>query len=61
MAKAKITFIVVKEYEIKPKYYPGCVTLEEMLAVDISSASDDPYLTIGDDSNWAISGEIIER
>jgi len=61
MAKVKITFLVVKEYEIKPEYYPGCSTLEEMIAVDVASANDDPYLTIGDDSNWSISGEIIER
>ena len=59
MAKARITFTVVKEYEFVPKYYEGCETAEQMLAVDMQNANDDPYLTIGDDPEWTITGEVV--
>jgi len=59
MAKARITFTVVTEYEFVPEYYDNCETPEQMLAVDVSNANEDPYLMIGDDAEWTITGEVL--
>ena len=59
MAKARITFTVVTEYEFIPKHYEGCKTPEQMLAVDLECANKDPYLSIGYDADWKITGELI--
>lgn len=59
--KARLKFVVEVEYEIKPEYYDGCTTPEEMLAVDIEGAKGDPFLTLDNDSaKWTITGEIVE-
>jgi hypothetical protein len=59
MAKARFTFTVIKEYEMKPDYYPDCSTPSEMLKVDIDNANEDPYLFIGDNCEWEIKAELI--
>lgn len=60
MEKIRLTFVIVKEYEPNPAYYSAGDTINDMLACDIGSANDDPYLVIGDDADWKITGEIIE-
>jgi len=62
--KFKITFITTIEYEASPENYPGCNTLEEMLALDIKNGEDDPELVIGMDDakkETKVTGEIIEE
>ena len=59
MAKARITFTVVVEYEMKPEYYDDGSTPEQMLDVDIANANEDPMLMIGEDAKWEIVGELI--
>jgi len=59
MAKARITFKVVVEYNMKPEYYEDGSTPEQMLGVDIENANDDPMLMIGGDAKWEIVGELI--
>ena len=66
MTRARFTFTVVKEFEMKPEYYPDCDSPSEMLMVDIANANEDPYLFIGDpylfiDDNveWDIKAELI--
>lgn len=62
MTKLKLKFVIEVEYEPRPENYPeNSRTPEGMLAVDLSNANDDPFMTIGDDSsNWVITGEILE-
>jgi len=63
--KFKITFITTIEYEAgSPENYPGCNTLEEMLALDIKNGEDDPELFMGIDDvkkEIKVTGEIIEE
>lgn len=61
MTKLKITFEVSLEYEADPENYPGCSSPEEMLAVDLANAEDDPFLMLGDSRPvWKIAGAVIE-
>lgn len=60
MPKIKLTFVIVKEYEPNPSHYPEEYTINDMLNCDLASSNDDPYLIIGDDADWKITGEIIE-
>jgi hypothetical protein len=38
--QAKITVVITKVYDIIPEFYPGCMTLEEMLAIDLSAIEE---------------------
>jgi len=59
--RLRITLTVVLEYDANPKNYPvDQRTPEGMLAVDLESAEDDPYILIGDDAAWKITGEIVK-
>lgn len=61
MTKMKITFVVEFEYEAKPENYPESHrTPEKMLELDLASANDDPFLFLGDDCEWQITGEVLE-
>jgi hypothetical protein len=60
MAKIRLTFVIVKEYEPNPVHYSDGDTINDMLNCDLGNANDDPHLIIGDDADWTITGEIIE-
>lgn len=59
--KAKLTFLVEMEYEIDPQNYPKGSTPEQILAIDLEAASDDPFLSLGisGEPKWTITGEIV--
>lgn len=62
IVKARITMTVTVEYEINPTSYPKGATPEEMLAIDIANAEDDPYIFLEmPESKLVVKGEILER
>jgi hypothetical protein len=61
MTKAKITFLVEVEYEMSAENYPDGCTPEQMLAIDLAGANEDPYLTIDDNATWTITGMLLSE
>ena len=60
MKKIRIVINAVVEYEIDPELYPGCDTEEQMLAIDLVGAKDDPLMVMDDPTaEWTIAGEIV--
>ncbi len=59
MTRIRITMTVVHEYDANPENY-GNQPPEAMLAIDLANANDDPFLFIGDEAEWSITGEIVE-
>lgn len=57
--KGRLTFTVNVEYEIDPRNYPGCMTPDEMLEVDIAGANDDPFSVLSMDADWKVTGEML--
>lgn len=60
MSKIKITIMVEVEYEPDPKNYPVGSTLDEMIAIDVGGAEDDPYCFFEMEcANMTVTGEIV--
>jgi len=60
MAKAKIKIVYELEYELNENYYPDSITHNQMLAIDVQSAIEDPFQTMENEKGkWTITGEII--
>ena len=60
MSRIKITMNFEYEYEPDPSNYPLGSTIDEMIAIDVANAHDDPYLFIDmDGSNTSITGEAV--
>jgi len=56
-----VTVTAVVEYEADPQHYPGATTPQEMLAIDMEGADNDPYSFISSDSTeWTVTGEVVE-
>lgn len=57
----RITFLIEFEYDPDPSNYPDdCTTPEQMLALDLENASDDPASFIfADTANWEITGKVL--
>lgn len=61
MTKAEVTITFTVTYEINPRHYPDCQTLDEMLAVDVSMAEYDPITFIDqEDVRIEANGRILE-
>jgi hypothetical protein len=59
--KLRVTVTAVVEYEANPEHYPGATTPQEMLAIDMEGADNDPYSFISTDSaEWKVTGEVVE-
>lgn len=58
--KNKITFTVVVEYDVNPDNYPAWFTDDQRLAIDLENANEDPFMMLGDDADWLITGEVIK-
>lgn len=60
MTKLRIKFEVVVEYDANPENYPDSArTPEQMLAVDLANADEDPFMMLGEDADWKITGEVV--
>jgi hypothetical protein len=60
LPKLRITITAVIEYEANPAHYEGCSTPDQMLAVDLRSADEDPFLYLGSNvAEWKTSGEVV--
>lgn len=55
----RITFNVVVEYEADPQNYPDGYTPEQMLAVDLANAEEDPFLLV-EGGEWTTTAEIVK-
>ena len=59
--KLKIRFEVEVEYTPDKRNYPeGSRTPEAMLALDLASANEDPFLFLSSDTNWVITGDVLK-
>lgn len=59
--KAKVSFLVEVEYEINPDHYEEGMSYEEMLAVDLEGANNDPFILIDSSSaKWTITGKLVD-
>jgi len=59
--KARITITTVVEYDFVEDAYEGCTTFEEMLALDLKNAEEDPAAfedMVG--AKTQIKGELIQ-
>ena len=59
MTKLRLIFHCIVDYEPNKDCYAENATADEMLAIDLENALDDPMLTIGE-SEIMVTGEVIE-
>jgi hypothetical protein len=56
MPKLKMSILVEIEYEPVMAAYPEGSTLEDVIAIDLAGANDDPFISIDDDkAKWTIT------
>lgn len=61
MTKLRVTITAVFEYEPNPEHYGDNSTPEQMLAVDLKNAKDDPFMLLGSDAtSWTTTGEVLK-
>lgn len=57
--KIKIAILIEVEYEPNPEYYAPGATLQEMLAVDLAGAEEDPFAKMDStNAKWTITGSL---